>query len=79
MADSNKLSPAVAEKYDLVGTGNAGVFILPERYARKTVNYSTMTLAEADGLVAKFADVKNPDGSTGFCYLKAKSSGKSGK
>lgn len=66
------LSDAVAKKYQLAGGMQAGQFVLPERYKRISVDWTTMTLEQADALVARFKDVKNPDGSIGFCYLKPK-------
>lgn len=72
MADVKTLSPAVAAKYELVGL-QPGKVILPARFDRKEVDFSTMTLAEADALVEKFKDVPG-----GFSYLKLKTASSAG-
>lgn len=60
-ATNKMLSDEVAAKYDLKGV-SGGKCILPERYGRKTVDFSTMTLAQAEELVKL----------EGFPYLVAK-------
>jgi len=59
---SNGLSSAVAAKYTLHGV-NGGKVVLPVRYGSQRVDFSTMTVTEADELVAKYKD---------FPYLKPK-------
>lgn len=51
MAEATKrpLSEEVAAKYEIKGV-SGGKCILPERFGRKAVDFSTMTLAEADEL-----------------------------
>lgn len=55
------LSPVVADKYNLVGIP-AGRTILPRRFGSLEVDFSTMTLEQADKLAAL------PE----FPYLKVK-------
>jgi len=61
-----RLSKEVAEKYELAGVGG-GVVILQKKWGGATVNFSTMTLAQAEKLVALKVDKET------FPYLKEKS------
>jgi hypothetical protein len=47
------LTPEVAKKYKLADTVSTATMVLPERFGRTEVNFSTMTVAEADAWAAK--------------------------
>lgn len=68
---ADKLSEEVAAEFELAGGAQPGVMKLPDHYGGQTVDWRTITLAEARELIKNAANCKIEKFRT-FKYLKAK-------